>query len=61
MNKFYEYIKAYENLIDREMEAKYWTRPAKSVKITEGQEDIKHTTYMYTQTAAGVNTEYEPE
>jgi len=43
MNKFYECIKGNENLIDREMEAKYWTHPANSVKITEVQEGSKHT------------------
>ena len=30
-------MKGHGNLIDREMEAKYWTHPANSVKITEGQ------------------------
>jgi hypothetical protein len=46
MIKFYECIKGYENLIDREMEAKYWAHPANCVKITEGQEDSKHTIYV---------------
>ena len=51
--KFYECIKGYENLIDREMEAKYWTHPANSVKITEGQEDSKHTIHVYADSSKG--------
>ena len=46
-SKYYECKRGYGNLIDREMEAKYWTHPAKSVKITEGQVDSKHTIYIY--------------
>ena len=30
------------------MEEKYWTHPANSFKITEGQEDSKHTIHVYT-------------
>ena len=45
--QFYECIKGYGNLIDREMEAKYWTHPANSVKITEGQEGSKHHTCIH--------------
>jgi ribonuclease HI len=30
------------------MEAKYWTHPANSVEITEGQGDSKHTIHVYT-------------
>ena len=51
--KYYECIEGYGNLINREMEAKYWTQPAKSVKITEGQEDSKHTIYVYTDGSKG--------
>jgi len=45
---YYASIKGYENLIDRKMEAKNWTHPVNSVKITEGQEDSKHTIHVYT-------------
>jgi len=51
--KFYECIKGYGNLIDWEMEAKYWTYTANSVKITEGQEDSKHTIHVYTDGSKG--------
>ena len=51
--KYYECIKGYGNLIDQEMEAKYWTHPANSVKITEGQEDSKHTIHVYTDGSKG--------
>jgi hypothetical protein len=51
--KYYECIEGYGNLINREMEAKYWTQPANSVKITEGQEDSKHTIYVYTDGSKG--------
>ena len=51
--KYYECIKGCRNLIDREMEAKYWTHPANSVKITEGQEDSKHTLHVYTDGSKG--------
>jgi len=51
--KYYECIKGYEKLIDREMGAKYWTHPANSVKITEGQEDSKHTIQVYTDGSKG--------
>jgi len=50
--KNYECVKGYENLIDREMEAEYWTHPANSVKIT-GQEDSKHTIHVYTDGSRG--------
>ena len=30
------------------MEVKHWTNAAYSVKITEGQEDSKHTVHVYT-------------
>ena len=46
--KYYECIKGNGNLIDREMDVKHWTHPAKSVKIIEGQEDNKHTIHVYT-------------
>jgi len=51
--RYYECIKGYGNLIDLEMEAKYWTHPANSVKITEGQEDSKHTIHVYTDGSKG--------
>ena len=51
--KHYECIKGYGNLIDLEMEAKYWTHPANSVKITEGQEYCKHTIDVYTGGSEG--------
>jgi len=35
------------------MEAKYWTHPAKSVKITGGQEDSKHTIQVHTDGSKG--------
>ena len=38
------------------MEAKYWTHPANSIKITEGKKTV-NTPYRHTQTAARVNTE----
>ena len=50
--KYYECIKGCRNLIDREMEAKYWAHPANSVKIT-GQEDSKHTLHVYTDDSKG--------
>ena len=46
--KYYECTKGYGNLFDQEMEVKYWTHPANSVKITEGQEDSKHNIRVYT-------------
>ena len=46
--QYCEGIKGNGNLIDREMEAKYWTRPANCVKITGGQEDSKHTIHVHT-------------
>ena len=51
--QYYEYIKGYGNLIDREMEAKYWTRPANCVKLAEGQGDSKHTIHVYTDGCKG--------
>ena len=45
--KYDECIKGYGNLLDREMEVKDWTHPANSFKITEGQEDSKHTIHVY--------------
>ena len=35
------------------MDANYWTHPANSVKITEGQEDTKHTIHVYTDGSKG--------
>ena len=46
--KYYEYVKGNGNLFDREMEAKYWTHPADTVKINEAQEDRKQTIEVYT-------------
>ena len=46
--KYYEYVKGNGNLFDREMEAKYWTHPADTVKINEAQEDRKQTIQVYT-------------
>ena len=51
--KCYKCIREYRNLIDREMEAKYWTHPANSVKITGGQEGSKHTVHVYTNGSKG--------
>jgi uncharacterized CHY-type Zn-finger protein len=34
--KYYECVKCNGNLIDREMEVKYWTHPTYFVKIIEG-------------------------
>ena len=46
--KYYGCIKGYGNQFDREMEVKHWTHPVNCVKITEGQEDSKHATHVYT-------------
>ena len=35
------------------MEAKYCTHPGNSVKITEGEEDSKHTIHVYTDGSRG--------
>jgi len=51
--KYYECIRGYGNLVDREIEAKYWTHPANCAKITEGQEDSKHTIHVYTDGSKG--------
>ena len=40
--KYYESIKGNGNQYDRDMEVKYWTHPAKFIKIIDGQEDSKH-------------------
>jgi hypothetical protein len=45
---YYEIIKGHGHQLDREMEVKYWSHPANSVKITEGQEGSKHTIHIYT-------------
>ena len=51
--RYCECLKGCGNLIDREMEAKYWKHPGNSVKIAEGQEDSKHTIHVYTDGSKG--------
>ena len=46
--RYYECMKGYGNEFNQEMEVKHWTHPANSVKITEGQEDSKHTIHIHT-------------
>ena len=45
---YYEYIKCYGNLFDRELQVKYWNHPAKVVEITAAQEESNHTIQVYT-------------
>ena len=45
--QYYEYIEGYGNLINWEIEEKYWKHPANFVKITEGKQESKHTIYVY--------------
>jgi hypothetical protein len=46
--KYYEIIKGFEHQLNQAMEVKHWTHPANSIKITERQEDSKHTIHIYT-------------
>jgi len=40
-SRHYESIKGNGDRYDRDMEVKYWTHPAKSIKIIDVQEDSK--------------------
>ena len=41
-SRHYESIKGNGNRYNRDMEVKFWTHPAKFIKIIDGQEDSKH-------------------
>jgi len=47
--KYYECIKGYGNLIDQEMEAKYWTHPANLSYLQKDKRTV-NTPYSFSQT-----------
>ena len=54
-SRHYESIKGNVNRYDRDMEVKYWTHPAKFIKIIDGQGDSKQTTHACTDGSKGEN------
>ncbi|KAJ4449775.1 hypothetical protein ANN_01179 [Periplaneta americana] len=47
-SKYYEYIREKGNLINREMEVKFWSHPADFVKVVDDEKDSQHQLQVYT-------------